>query len=262
MRRPAVASRFSLAHSTLRMPWPLPALAAWGAAWIVFIGAMRWVKMPTVAALLLAAGLAVALSLLEETRWRRLFIAWGFPLSLGASGLVGELPAWAWLMPLAALAVVYPIRSWRDAPLFPTPAGALVGLAQRVPLPRNPTILEAGCGLGHGLHELYREYPKARIFGLEWSWALRLACGWRAPFAFVRRGDMWQADWSGYDMVYVFHRPDTMSRAALKAGRELRPGAWLASMEFEVREWTPSAVHVCPDGRRVWLYQAPFRKRA
>src|SRR5687767_8190230 len=109
------------------MPWPLPALATWAASWAVFIVAMRWMKLPIVVALLLAAGLAIAFSLREDARWRRLFVAWGFPMSLGASGLVGELPGWIWLMPLLLLAVVYPIRSWRDAPLFPTPEDALTG---------------------------------------------------------------------------------------------------------------------------------------
>jgi len=254
-----VAFRFPA--TGLRMPWPLPALAAWAASWAVFIVAMRWMKLPIVVALLLAAGLAIAFSLREDARWRRLFIAWGFPMSLGASGLVGELPGWIWLMPLLLLAVVYPIRSWRDAPLFPTPEDALTGLSSRIALPPQATILDAGCGLGHGLLALHREFPRARMVGLEWSWPLRLYCGWRMAFASVRRADMWRADWSGCDLVYLFQRSDSMPRAALKAARELRPGAWLASLEFEVAEWTPTQVHTCPDGRRVWLYQAPFRRR-
>lgn len=245
----------------LRMPWPLPALATWAAAWAVFIVALRWMKLPMIVAIMLAASLAIAFALREDARWRRLFIAWGFPMSLGASGLVGELPGWIWLMPLLLLAVVYPIRSWRDAPLFPTPEDALTGLSSRVVLPPKATILDAGCGLGHGLLALHREFPNARMVGLEWSWPLRLYCGWRMAFASVRRADMWRADWSGCDMVYLFQRSDSMSRAALKAGRELRPGAWLASLEFEVAEWSPTQVHTCPDGRQVWLYQAPFRRR-
>jgi hypothetical protein len=253
--------RLRLPGAGLRLPWPLPALAAWALSWGVFIGASRWMKLPAVVALLLAAGLAIAFSLREDARWRRLFIAWGFPLSLGASGLVGALPAWAWLLPLLLLAIVYPIRSWSAAPLFPTPEGALAGMAGRVPMPPRAAILDAGCGLGHGMVELHREYPQARITGMEWSWPLWLYCSWRMAFASVRRADIWRADWSGFDMVYLFQRSDSMPRAALKAAREMRPGAWLASLEFEVAEWVPTQVHRCPDGRRVWLYQAPFRRR-
>ena len=60
--------------------------------------------------------------LVGSTPWRRVFIAAGFPLSLAASGLAGAMPAWGWLLPLALLALVYPMNAWRDAPLFPTPA--------------------------------------------------------------------------------------------------------------------------------------------
>ncbi|HMC15449.1 MAG TPA: class I SAM-dependent methyltransferase, partial [Albitalea sp.] len=79
--------------------------------------------------------------------------------------------------------------------------------------------------------------------------------------ATVSRADIWSVDWSAYNLVYLFQRPESMPRAADKAGRELRPGAWLASLEFAVPELTAQKVLSCPDGRRVWLYQAPFRRR-
>jgi hypothetical protein len=244
----------------LRIPWPLPALIVWAAAWSVFLVGYRWLGLPPVAALLLAAALALTFSFRGSTRWRRIFIAWGFPLSLGVSGLVGEVPAWTWLLPLLLLAVLYPIHTWRDAPLFPTPAGGLNGLARLAPLKPGARIVDAGCGLGSGLLELRREYPQAQLSGLEWSWPLRIACAWRTGFACVRRADIWAVDWSAYDMVYLFQRPESMPRAAAKAQRELRAGAWLASLEFSVPEWSADKVLACPDGRRVWLYRAPFKR--
>ena len=242
------------------MPWPLPALLTWGASWAVFIVASRWLKLPPMVALLLAAGLAVTFSLRGTTRWQRVFIALGFPLSLSISGVLVEVPSWVWLLPLLVLAALYPIRSWRDAPLFPTPHGALAGLARSVPLPKGARIVDAGCGLGDGLRELRREYPDARIEGWEWSWPLRIACAWRARFASVRRADIWQVDWSGCQMVYLFQRPESMVRAADKASRELKAGAWMASLEFNVPHLVPAKILECADGRRVWLYRAPFRR--
>ena len=126
------------------MPWPLPALLVWAASWGVFLAGHRWLRMSPMLALLLAAGLAITFSFRGDTRWRRLFIAWGFPLSLAASGLIGEVPAWAWLLPLATLGIIYPVHSWRDAPLFPTPVGALRGLAPLAPLPAGARVLDAG----------------------------------------------------------------------------------------------------------------------
>lgn len=244
------------------MTWPLPALAAWGLAWGVYIalvalGAPAWVALAP------ATAVALLLAVWGTTPWRRVFIAAGFPLSLLASGIAGALPAWAWLLPVALLLLLYPLSSWRDAPLFPTPAGALGGLAMRAPLPAGQaTIVDAGCGVGDGLRELHREYPAARLDGLEWSWPLRLVCAWRCPFARIRRADIWTADWSPYGMVYLFQRPESMPRAVEKAARELSPGAWLASLEFEATSLEPQQVLRCPDGRPVWLYQAPFETRA
>jgi hypothetical protein len=244
----------------MTLVWPLPALAAWAAAWVLYL-AMLAVAAPTGLALALAAALGAVLSLFGATRWRRIFIAAGFPLSLAASGLAGAAPAWAWLLPLVALVVMYPLKTWSDAPLFPTPAGALQGLARLVPLAPHAQVLDAGCGLGAGLRELHREYPAARLAGLEWSWPLRFACALRCRYARVRRADLWRADWSAQDLVYLFQRPESMPRAVEKAARELRPGAWLASLEFEATALRPAARLQVPDGKPVWLYRAPFESR-
>lgn len=239
------------------MVWPLPALVAWAASWALFVGLTR-LGADAPIALVLGVALGLVLALPAATRWRRIFVAAGFPLSLAASGLAGALPAWAWLLPLGLLLLLYPLNAWRDAPMFPTPPGALQGLARLVPLPEGAAVLDAGCGLGDGLRELQREYPAARLAGIEWSWPLRLACAWRCRFARVRRGDIWAADWSQQDLVYLFQRPESMPRAIAKARRELRAGAWLASLEFEARDLRPSAVLRGPGRKPVWLYQAPL----
>ena len=243
---------------SLRSIWPLPAFASWALAWAVF-ALLRSADAPLAIAIATAVAAGAVASVIGTTPWRRVFVALGFPLSLAASGAAGALPAWGWLLPLALLALVYPLNAWRDAPLFPTPAGALQGLAQALPLPANARVLDAGCGLGDGLRELRREYPQATLLGLEWSGPLRLLCGWRCRFASVRRGDIWAADWSGFDLVYLFQRPESMARAVSKAQLELRPGAWLASLEFDAPGVAPTQVLECADGRRLWLYQLPFR---
>ena len=170
-------SPFGLSLSKSRwqtLPWPLPALLVWAASWSVFIAGLRWLRLSPVFALLLAAALAITFSFRGSTRWRRIFTAWGFPLSLGVSGLVGTMPHWAWLLPLMLLAAFYPVTAWRDAPLFPTPRDALQGLARLVPLRDGARIVDAGCGLGHALKALQREYPRAQLTGLEWSWPIRI----------------------------------------------------------------------------------------
>jgi SAM-dependent methyltransferase len=246
--------------SGLRLAWPLPALLTWALGWAVF-ALLRSLGAPLMVAIGAAVALGAALSVVGSTPWRRAFVALGFPLSLAASGLAGAMPAWGWLLPLALLALVYPRGAWRDAPLFPTPAGALDGLAVLAPLAPGARVLDAGCGLGDGLRELHREFPDAALHGLEWSWPLRLLCAWRCRFATVRRGDIWAADWSACELVYLFQRPESMARATEKAARELQPGAWLVSLEFDAPGVAPTKVIECADGRRLWLYQVPFRAR-
>ena len=240
------------------LPWPLPALLAWGSAWLLFLGLAR-LGLAGLWAMLLASAWGVALSGLGGTWWRRGWIALGFPLSLALSGSAA-VPAWAWLLPLALCLLVYPLNAWRDAPLFPTPRGALAGMPQAAPLPSGALVLDAGCGLGHGLQALRDVYPDARLHGLEWSWPLRALCALRCPWAKVRHGDIWRADWSAYAMVYVFQRPESMQRAVDKASAELQPGAWLVSLEFEAHALVADAVLRTQNERLIWLYRAPFRR--
>lgn len=237
-----------------RLPWPLPALLAWGLAWLLFVLSLR-AGLNVVLALALASAAGVLLSVLGASWWRRLIIGLGFPLSaLLAGGLA--LPAWGWLLPLALLALIYPLNAWRDAPLFPTPADALNDLPGVAPLAPGARVLDAGCGLGHGLQALRQAYPLAELHGIEWSWPLRFLCARRCPWATVVRGDIWKVDWSGYDLVYLFQRPESMPRAIEKARAELKPGAYLVSLEFEAVGLTPLAKLEGAQGKPVWVYRA------
>ncbi len=252
--------------------WPLPALLTWLGCWLLYalllaMGAPVWLAMSigTLSGALVSVLANMVANMVANvgtagaavSGWRRIALAAGFPLSLLLSGTVA-LPAWAWLLPLLLVALVYPQRAWRDAPLFPTPIAALQSVAAQAPLADGARVLDAGCGLGHGLRALRAAYPMAALEGIEWSWPLAWLCRLRCPWARVRRGDMWQADWSQYDLVYLFQRPETMPRAAMKAQAELKEGAWLVSLEFAVPGWQANAVLQPANGKPVWLYRAPF----
>ena len=242
----------------LQLPWPVPALLAWSGGWLAWLAAGAAGVSPAWA---LWAGVAAGSALAWPCHggWRRSLAAAGFPLSAAALGTAAVWPAWGWLMLLAPLLLMYPLRAWRDAPFFPTPALALDGLGAVVGNPAPLHVLDAGCGLGHGLRALRRTWPEAQLQGVEWSALLRVWAAVRCPWAHVRRGDMWAGDWSGLDLVYLFQRPESMTRAWRKATAEMRPGAWLVSLEFAV----PGEVAVvCLQGsarRPLWVYRLPDR---
>ena len=235
------------------LPWPLPAFLSWGLCWLALSLLLR-AGLTVTDALAASTLLGVLLSLLGASWWRRLFIGLGYPLSLLLAGGL-SLPAWGWLLPLALLALIYPLNAWRDAPLFPTPAEALNELPNVAPLEPGARVLDAGCGLGHGLEALRQAYPLAELHGIEWSRPLAWLCARRCPWAQVTRGDIWKADWSAYELVYLFQRPESMPRAIEKARAELKAGAYLVSLEFEAVGLTPVAKLEGAQEKVVWLYR-------
>jgi hypothetical protein len=248
---PALARGARLARRLL--PWPVPALLCWAAGWAV-CAVLRRQGLPADAAWAVGVALSGGIAWLQASPWRRLMVALGFPLSTALVGLGSAVPAW-WLAPLALLVLLYPTRTWRDAPWYPTSSTALQGLGEALPLPPDAQVLDAGCGLGHGLRGLRRHYPQARFDGTEWSVALSALTRLLCPWATVRRGDMWADDWAAYDLVYLFQRPESMPRAVAKARAQMRPGTWLVSMAFEAPELEPHAVLRTVATRPVWLYR-------
>ena len=238
-----------------QLRWPLPALLAWAAGWIAMTTLARTATLTPGFAVVAGLLVAAAPALLATTFWRRVIVAAGFPLSLLVTGVAAVLPAWAWLLPLAALALAYPVTAWRDAPVFPTPRDALAGLDRHIELAWPASIHDAGCGLGHGLRALRAVWPQAQISGVEWSWPLTLATKLRCPWARVARADMWRGSWAGHDLVYLFQRPESMARALAKADAEMRAGSWVVSLEFEAVGRPPHVRMQMPSGRPIWIYR-------
>jgi SAM-dependent methyltransferase len=238
-----------------RGPWPLPALAAWIGAWLVHAGLVA-LQLPAVASAVLAMFVPAALAVSCHGFVRRALVLMGFPLSLVLAGAEG-VPAWFWLLPALLLLALYPVQAWRDAPLYPTRARALEGLSRRLQLPGRPRILDAGCGLGHGLDALAVQWPAASITGLEHSRLLAWFAARRCRHARIVRGDMWRHGWGDYDLVYLFQRPESMPRAWRKARLEMKPGSWLVSLEFAV-DGVPAQLQLQQPGERALLaYRIP-----
>jgi hypothetical protein len=239
------------------LAWPIPALLIWSVTWLLYIY-LSSTSLPMPWPGLIPVILGVLLSVLGSTRMRQALLALGFPLSWWLSSSV-TLPAWTWLIPLATALLVYPVHSWKDAPLFPTPIQALKNLSSKAPLHANAIVFDAGCGLGDGLKALRLAYPMAKFWGVDASWPLRWLAALRCPWARIWHGDIWTQSWGQCDMVYLFQRPESMPRAAQKAFAELKPGAWLVSLEFEAKDLIPTAIIEASVDRPIWMYQQPLK---
>lgn len=238
--------------SWLSRLWPASALLCWLLGW----GLLTVLRpLGPVPALLGAVGPVAVLAWLHERRWRRFMVLGGFVASLLAGPGLALLPAWSWLVPLGLLLLMYPRSTWRDAPLFPTPTGALASVADQIPLRPGARILDAGCGLGAGLRELHRCFPAAELHGIEWSPLLAFVCRLRHPWAQVRRGDMWALSWAGFDVIYLFQRPESMAQAEAKAQSELESGAWLISLDFPLPGTPAILVRPLPGRHSLHVYR-------
>ncbi len=242
----------SRVHALLSLPWPLPAVLAWALAWACYDAAQQ-AGLAAGWAWPLAAMLGGAVASRVQGRLRRWLVAAGFPLSSLALGATA--PAWVWLAAGLPLLLAYPLRAWSDAPFFPTPARALQALAALLPLPAGARVLDAGCGLGHGLVGLHAVWPDAGIEGVEWSVPLAWWCARRCRFARVQRSDMWLHPWAAYEVVYLFQRPESMARAWTKACTEMASGRWLVSLEFAVPGVEPLHRLDAGGGRPLWVYR-------
>jgi hypothetical protein len=232
-------------------------LLAWAACWAAFAALRSRGASPAVA-VAAATLLGVAVAVAAATPWRRIIVAGRL------SALVRRLrrrrgPARLGLArAVRGLAILYPVGAWRDAPLFPTPQGALRGLAAQSRCLPTGRFLDAGCGLGDALIELHREYPRATLVGVEKSAPLRLACALRCRFATVRRADMWSATGRA--------TTSSTSSSAGKHGagdRQGEPGAAARRLAGQPRVRgrlaRPTWVFVCADGRPLWLYRMTGR---
>lgn len=234
------------------MRWPLPALAAWSAGWLLWhLTAPPWdwaiSAVPVLACMWLVRG--------PTRRMRQLVLALGWLLSLWLLVGMERLAVGWWFAALTVLLLAYPLSAWKDAPVFPTPLDALDALTSKVKLPDGAPVLDAGCGTGAGLQALRRAFPTANHQGIERSLLWAAWARMRCPWAVIFHGDIWQQSWAPFSLVYLFQRPESMQRAWEKASQEMRPGSWLASLEFRIEGQRPHASWPLNGGRQLWLYR-------
>lgn len=122
------------------------------------------------------------------------------------------------------------------------------------------SVIDLGAGLGGVVRALARSGVDVR--GVEYSPVLALLagvwCRWRGEGSVVR-GDMWQADIAGVNMVYVFLSPVPMMQVWQKVCREMSSGSLLVSNSFAIPNVEPVEVWELSDRRqtKLLIYRVP-----
>jgi hypothetical protein len=159
---------------------------------------------------------------------------------------------WLWASLLLGLPALY--LSWSHAPWVPSPAAELPRILAALDLSPADTFCDLGAGDGR-LVARVRAATGATCFGIEAS-PLLCVVAWlflwsrRDPGATVRFGDMYRADLSGVDAVYVWGTGYSAGTAAF--GEWLRaalpPGARVVSYHQQIPGLT--LVRADLDGQR------------
>ncbi|MDG9929217.1 MULTISPECIES: class I SAM-dependent methyltransferase [unclassified Pseudomonas] len=168
---------------------------------------------------------------------------WWLPLNLAfVPGLLAlqsrEWPAW-WFLAAFLLLLLINWNSFRErVPLYLSGADTRQRLSRRLAtLPEDFRFVDLGCGLGGTLAQLARDYPKARLVGVETAPLVFLLAWLRClPYrnCTVRYRSLWREDLSCHDVAYCFLSPAPMAELWAKVQREMRPGSLLISNTFEI----------------------------
>ncbi|HSC82469.1 MAG TPA: class I SAM-dependent methyltransferase [Pseudomonas sp.] len=168
---------------------------------------------------------------------------WWLPLNLAfAPGLLalqsGQWPAW-WFLAAFLLLLLINWNSFRErVPLYLSGARARQHLSERLSeLPADFRFIDLGCGLGGTLLQLARDYPAARLVGVETA-PLVFLCAWLRCLPYrncrVRYRNLWQEPLGEYAAVYCFLSPAPMPELWRKARGEMHAGSLLISNTFEI----------------------------
>lgn len=221
------------------LKWPTLSLFSWISDWLLFLILVQLDFLSSIAFSIVLCFVVIKLFIIRTSKWKKIFLALGFPLSSFLLQINQASSTIGWLMPLLILLIVYPPKSWNDAPIFPTPKDALLGLNYILNLKNNSKILDFGSGAGHGIKAILQEWPKSYVFGVENSILLYLYTKIKYRKATIIFENMWDVHLSNFNVLYVFQRPETMTSIWKKAKKEMAPGSFVISLSFPIEDEEP-----------------------
>jgi SAM-dependent methyltransferase len=160
-------------------------------------------------------------------------------------------PTWLtvpWTIGVLVLVGPMLVFTWVHAPWVPTPHAELPRILAALDLAPGQSFCDLGCGDGRVLLAV-RRATGAICTGIEAAPALVILARLRALVrgsggVRVRLGDLYQADLSSFDVVYVWGTPYSVGTPRFRAliERSMRPGARLVSFQTPIPGLVPTAI--------------------
>ena len=158
------------------------------------------------------------------------------------------------------VAQFYHIIFLGHAPFISTKPKVVKKILDEINLKDDAIIYELGCGRAPLLRALSKKYPKAKLFGVEYSFWPYLVAQIQDNLTknniTILRNDMFTVDLSKADAIYCYLNLKTMAELEEKFKKECKPGTTIISHQFYMPNLKPEkTITVDEKGDRVYFYK-------
>lgn len=183
-----------------------------------------------------------------------------FPICV-ALALWAQIPPWIYLAAFIALGLVYGNIFFSRIPLYLSNSSTLEALDRWLIASPASRFIDLGCGTGTVLRHLAARHPATHFEGVEKA-LLPLVFGVLRARSLrnvrLHARDLWRADLTHADIVYVFLSPIAMERVWLRACAEMRPGSYLISRSFGIPGVPPTQTLAAGEAS-LYIWRIPER---
>lgn len=181
---------------------------------------------------------------------------------------VPTLPLLAAVLVLPGLLALQPApQPQKLAPYVSSPQPLVSRMLELAGLKQGETVYDLGCGDGRILITAARDFG-AKAVGVELSSVLARRSREQAEalglsnLVSIIEGDLLAVDLKDADVVSLYLMTEANNQLRPKLERELKPGARVVSLEFEIRGWKPVKVEKHAAHRhnyKIFLYEMPAK---
>ena len=145
------------------------------------------------------------------------------------------------------------------APFVSTRPKVIKSIIGELAIKEDATVYELGCGRAGFLRALRKKYPKAKLFGVEYSFWPYLVAEMQNSLSKskleIMRKNMFKVDLSGADVIYCYLNAKMMEELAKKFKGECKPGATVISYTFPLHGMPSEKVLEVGKNEKVYFYR-------